>query len=369
MDPLIYRMALTMIPKIGAITAKKLIAYIGSPEGVFREKTGNLRKIPGIGEFLSGKVLEKNYPAMAEEEIERMRKRGISCTYYQDASYPWRLKNCEDGPLLLYYKGATDFNRAKILSIVGTRNSTDYGRDLTQQIISELGSSYPDLIIVSGLAYGIDIAAHRAALENGLHTIATLAHGLNTIYPSAHTNAAVKIMKQGALASDFHSTVLPERNNFLRRNRIIAGLSDATLVIESGRKGGALITAEIASSYNREVMAIPGRSIDPFSAGCNFLIKNNIAALVDSSEELEKLLNWQSENATCKPMMTLKVPLSNDEKTILKTISENPGLGQEILSARTGIPVHKLVGHLLQMELRNWLTVTPGNLYKAAVKL
>ncbi len=368
-DPLIYQLALTLIPKIGAITARKLIAYVGSPEGVFLEKPSNLRLIPGIGPFLAGQLSYKNYLPEAEAEIQNMQKFNIVPVYFQDPGYPWRLRNCEDGPLLLFYRGSPDFSRTKLLSIVGTRNASQYGREVCGSIVSELAEKYPELVIVSGLAYGIDITAHRQAMENGLDTFAVLAHGLNTIYPSSHADTAKKIMIQGALISDFHTSVKPERNNFLRRNRIIAGLSEGTLVIESGVKGGALITAEIASSYNREVFAVPGRTTDVYSAGCNQLIQNNIAALVEKASDIEVLLNWETSKPAGEPKQILNAPLSPEEKKILLTITETPGVGQDILSIRTGIPIHKLMGTMLQMELRNWVTVMPGNLYKAAVRI
>ena len=362
-------MALTMIPKIGAITARKLIEYIGSPEGVFVEKASNLRNIPGVGEYLASQVSAKNYLAAAETEISQMEKRGISSVWYQDEDYPWRLKNCADAPLLLFFRGTPGFNRTRSLSIVGTRNATHYGREMCEAIISRLAHGYPDLVIVSGLAYGIDIMAHRFALKYGLDTWAVLAHGLHTLYPSSHADVAGRIMKQGALLSDFHTTVKPERNNFLRRNRIIAGLSEATLVIESGPKGGALITAELAASYSREVLAVPGRVGDTYSAGCNLLIQNNIAALVERGSDIEKLLGWEPEINQAEPQNAIAFPLSEEERLILQAITDEPGLGQEILSIRTGIPLHKLPGTLLQMELRNWITIMPGNRYRAAVKV
>lgn len=368
-EPLLYQLALTMIPDIGAITARKLIAYVGSPEGVFNEKPATLRSIPGIGPYLERQIKSQDFVAEAEKEIILMEKYKVNYSYYQDPDYPWRLKNCDDGPLLLFYKGSPDFGRTRLLSIVGTRNASSYGREICGNIISELAIKYPDLVIVSGLAYGIDITAHRAALEYGLDTFAVLAHGLNTIYPSSHADIAMRILKQGALLSDFHSTVKPERNNFLRRNRIIAGLSEATLVIESGEKGGALITAEIASSYNREVFAVPGRATDTYSKGCNRLIQRNIAALVESASDIENLLNWESTKPLRDPQITISAYLTEEEKLIIQTINKEPGIGQEILSIRCGIPIHKLLGTLLKMELNNWISVLPGNQYKALVKL
>lgn len=365
-DPLICQLALTMIPKIGAITARKLIAYLGSAEAVFMEKSSTLAKIPGIGPFLAKSISLKPYLSEAEKELSEMKQNNISYVYYRDPEYPWRLKNCEDGPLFLYYKGRPDFARPKILSVVGTRSASNYGKEACRNILSTLSAKYPDLVVVSGLAYGIDIAAHRAALEFGLDTFAILAHGLTTIYPSSHRNTAFRIEKQGALLSDFHSNVLPERNNFLRRNRIIAGISEATLVIESGRKGGALITADIASSYNREVFALPGRAGDIYSAGCNYLLKNNIAALVETGEDIESYLGWESSQPGRKASLVIKEALTSDEKRILKSIAEEPGIGQEILSLRAEIPISKLMGILLQMELKNWVTLMPGNVYETS---
>ena len=369
-ETLQYQLALTMIPKIGAITARKLIEYIGSPEGVFMEKTSSLRSIPGVGEYLAAQVSMKSYLTEAEAEIMQMEKRGISPVWYQDETYPCRLKNCADAPLMLFYRGTPGFNRNKTLSIVGTRNATHYGREICEAIISKLAAGYPDLVIVSGLAYGIDIMAHRFALKYGLDTWAVLAHGLHTLYPSSHADVAGRIMKQGALMSDFPTTIKPERNNFLRRNRIIAGLSEATLVVESGPKGGALITADLAASYSREVFAIPGRVGDTYSSGCNRLIQNNLAALVESGTDIEKLLNWEPEvSQQTEQERTVTEPLTEEEQLILRAINDDPGLGQEILSIRTGIPLHKLSGTLLQMELRNWITTLPGNLYQASVKV
>ena len=368
-DALLYQLALTMIPKFGAITAKKLIAYVGSPEGVFREKASSLRLIPGIGSILSRQTARSNYLARAEEELKRMERYDISSLYYQDPGYPWRLKECEDGPLLLFYRGSPDFEKSKYLSIVGTRNATAYGKGICSSMIANLAERHPELVIISGMAYGIDICAHRSALENGLDTFAVLAHGLHTLYPSVHSETAKKMLSHGGLLSDFTSDKKAERNNFLRRNRIIAGLAEGTLVIESGIKGGALITAEIASSYNREVMAVPGRTGDKYSAGCNLLIRKNIAALTDSADEVEALLGWETKAPGKEKPPELTEMITEMEEAILMHIIEEPGIGLEILSVRTEIPVSKLMGILLQMEFKGWIAVAPGNLYRSLVVL
>lgn len=367
-DSYVYPMALTMIPRIGAITARKLIAYLGSAEAVFRESKSNLKLIPGIGPYLAGSFSPGKFLEDARREINAMSKSGISFIYYKDPAYPWRLKNCEDGPLFLYYRGSPDLNRTRMLSVVGTRNASRYGKDTCRNIIATLATGFPDLVIVSGLAYGIDIEAHRAALEYGLDTFAVMAHGLNTVYPYSHRKIASRIQGQGGLLTDFHTHVMPERNNFLRRNRIIAGISEATLVIESGRKGGALITADIASSYSRDVLALPGRVGDPTSAGCNALIKNNIAALVESSEDIEKILNWETHLTRRDPQYVISEPLTPVEKKIMDAITEHPGIGQEMLCQKTGTDLPALISQLLQMELKNWITVLPGNHYKTSAK-
>lgn len=368
-EDLLYSLALTMLPDIGPITARKLIAWLGSPEAVFKEKPATLQLIPGIGRHLAGQVQSDSIMRKTEGEIRCMEKEGISALYFMDAAYPWKLKNCEDGPVLLFYRGKKDFNRTKYLSVVGTREASSYGRESCRSIIAYLSARFPDLVIVSGLAYGIDITAHRAALDYGLDTIAVLAHGLNTVYPYAHREAAMKIRQQGALVSDFHSTIKPERNNFLRRNRIIAGLSDATFVVESGKKGGSLITAEMASSYSREVLALPGRTEDKYSAGCNNLIKRNVAALVESGEDIEYLLNWEIVEPVKEVQVQLNFALSTDERHILEIIRDHQPAGSEIISIKTGITLHSVISMLLQMELRSWITVQPGNTYKLTVKL
>jgi len=368
-EALLYQVALSLIPKVGAITARKLIEYLGSPEAVFREKPETLRKIPGIGEYLVRQLGSGHVLAQAREEIESIGRSGISCYYYRDEAYPWRLKNCEDGPLLLYFRGKQEFNRTKYLSVVGTRNASRYGCEMTSAIIRELAGKYPELVVVSGLAYGIDIMAHRAALDCGLDTIGVLAHGLNTIYPAAHKETARKMVGQGSLISDFHSSVKPERNNFLRRNRIIAGMSDATLVIESGKKGGALITAELASSYHREIFAVPGRIKDIRSAGCNELIKRNIAALIESAEDIEFSLGWETEEVAHPTKAPLNELVSGEERSILSTLQDDPGIGPDLIGIRTGMPVHVVLSLLVQLEIKKLVINTPGNLYESTVTL
>lgn len=365
----ICQIALTMLPDIGAITAKKLMAYTGSAEAVFREKRSALLKIPGIGPRIAGRISSGAAGPELDREVNFLEKHGIAALSFLDEGYPERLRNCDDGPVVLFMKGVNCLSSQKILSVVGTRNATSGGREICSSIISDLSQRFPDLVIVSGLAYGIDIVAHRTALERQLPTVGVLAHGLHTLYPSVHRDTAVRMVRQGALVTDFTTIHKPERNNFLRRNRIIAGLADATLVVESGEKGGALITAELASSYNREVFAVPGRISDTFSRGCNLLIKKNCAALVESAEDLATQLGWNGREEATAVLPVLDLPLTPEEESIVRLLETEKEISTEFASIRTGIPVHKCISLMLAMELRGWLLLLPGNQYRLRIRL
>jgi DNA processing protein len=265
---------------------------------------------------------------------------------------------------VFFFMGNCDLDSARILSVVGTRNATQRGKEICEKIIGGLSDGNHDLIIVSGLAYGIDIFAHKAALSHNLQTIGVLGHGFKTIYPSVHTPVAKSMVSQGGLLTDFLSDALPERNNFLKRNRIIAGLSDATLVVESGVKGGALITADIANSYNRDVLAVPGRPDDQWSAGCNSLIRNNKAALVECSDDIEFFLNWKSEKSKPPIQRTLFSELDDNEKLVYELLLKNGEMNIDAICRTVDIPVYKLSSLLLQMEFKGLLKCYPGNLYQ-----
>ena len=358
-----HKIALSLIPRIGDINARKLVSYFGGLEAIFNEPYRNLIKIPGIGSGIAKYICERTYLKTAEKEAEYVMKHNIRTFFYLDNDYPFRLKQCDDSPVLFYYKGDCDLNSPKILSVVGTRNATSRGREQCERIISELAGDHPDLIIVSGLAYGIDITAHKAALSNNIQTIGVLGHGFKTIYPSIHRATADSILRTGGLLTDFMSETLPERNNFLKRNRIIAGISDATLVVESGIKGGALITADMANSYNRDVFALPGRPEDQWSAGCNNLIKTNKAALVENAGDIEYFLSWQTEKAKPPVQKSLFSDLSDTEKKIYEILKKDGEQTIDEISRETGIPVFKLSAQLLQMEFAGLLKCLPGNLY------
>lgn len=361
-EDLKYLIALTLLPSIGSITARKLIAYSGSAEAVFREKKSNLVKIPGIGSYLAGVIKPEEALSKAEKEMQFMDKNRVSCITLSDHDYPDRLRQCPDAPLVLYYKGKNVFNTARALSIVGTRRATNYGTDLCKKIIREISESGQNVLIISGLAYGIDIQAHLSALCFEQDTVAVLAHGLHTIYPGAHRTLALKIESRGALLTDFSTGDDPERNNFLKRNRIIAGLSDATLVVESGQKGGALITAELALSYNRDVFAIPGRIGDLHSEGCNALIRTNKAALVEGYSDIAWALGWdRTLNPPLPRQTSMFHDLSTEEQTVVDALTKENNLGTDLLSIRTGFSPGRLSSILLGLEMKSIVSIKPGN--------
>jgi DNA processing protein len=359
-----HKIALGLIPRIGDISARKLVSHFGSVEAIFSESYRNLIRIPGIGSGIAKYISDRSYLDSASREAEYVLRNNIRTYFYLDENYPYRLKQCDDSPVVFFFTGTSDLNSPKILSVVGTRNATTRGKETCDKIIGELAASHPDLIIVSGLAYGIDIAAHKAALSNDLQTIGVLAHGFKTIYPAVHYPVAKTMLKNGGLLSDFLSDALPERNNFLKRNRIIAGLSDATLVVESGIKGGALITADIANSYNRDVFAVPGRPDDIWSAGCNTLIKNNKAALVSNAQDIEYFMNWNSSKTKPPLQRSLFSELDDTERSIYELISREGELTIDSICRLLEIPVHKLSSILLQMEFKNLLKCYPGNIYR-----
>jgi DNA processing protein len=361
---LIYKIGVSLIPGIGDIMAKKLIAYTGSPEAVFKEKKANLLKIPGIGEILAKEIMQQQVLGIAEKELAFIEKYQIQYFYYLDKSYPERLKHCIDSPVIFFMKGMVDLNMEKALSIVGTRNATSYGKARCNKIVDELAERWHDVLIVSGLAYGIDVCAHKAALRNNFYTIGVLGHGLGTLYPSSHKEIAKQISKKGALITDFLSHVQPEKNNFIKRNRIIAGISDATLVVESGLQGGALITADIACSYNRDVLTIPGRTEDKYSKGCNQLIKNNKAALVESAQDIEYVLGWDSQNNTKPVQKQLFVELTEEEKTLVDLLQASEDVSLDHICYTLNLPVSRVSPVLLALEFKGMVKTLPGKIYK-----
>jgi DNA processing protein len=358
-----YYIAIEQIPNVGSITAKKLIAYCGGVEAVFSESKSAISKITGIGNVLVDSILSNRDSAMemAEKEINFIEKNSIKTFVYTESDYPHRLQACDDSPVVFFAKGDVDFNHSKILSIVGTRNATDYGTELCKKIVADLSVTHKP-VIVSGLAYGIDVCAHKAALQNGLKTIAVMGSGLNIIYPFPHRNIANQILQQGALITDFTSQSIFDRKNFLSRNRIIAGLADATIVVESGKKGGSLVTADIAMSYNRDVLTFPGRVGDEYSAGCNRLVKTNKAALIEDVTDIEYVLGWISKSKQPE-QLPLFDTLNEKEMLIINYLKEIDMDTIDNISHKTKISMSQLSAMLLTLEFGGYVKSLPGKSY------
>ena len=362
-DSLKYKIALSLIPTIGDVLAKRLVAYCGSVEGVFKEKKAALEKIPGIGTVNAGAVINQTVFNRAEEEILFIEKNNIQPIFYLDKAYPKRLTHCEDSPILLYFKGDADFNQQHVISIVGTREATEYGKSICEKLIKELAHLNP--LIVSGLAYGIDVCAHKAALDNNLKTIGVFAHGLDKIYPAAHRSIAEKMLENGGLLTDFISKTQPNPEFFPSRNRIVAGMADCTIVIESKLGGGSLITADIANSYNRDVFAFPGRVNDPTSEGCNSIIKQNKAALVQSAADIEYIMGWEQSKKVKKSIQKqLFLELKPEEEVVVKALKANESTNIDDLCFATKMTMSKVSSVLLTLEFSGVVKSLPGKMYK-----
>jgi DNA processing protein len=361
-EELMRRIALKMVPAVGDASAKSLISYCGSATAVFKEKKQRLLKIPGVGEAIASNIVSFKDFTRAEKELNFIRKHKISVYFYADENYPKRLKQLSDAPFIFYYRGTADLDHPKIVSVVGTREATEYGKGFCNSLIEELTSL--NVLIVSGLAYGIDIAAHKAALKYGLPTVAVLAHGLDKIYPSAHKNIAVKMLANGGVLSEYISETQPDREHFPDRNRIVAGLSDAVVVVEAAVKGGALITAEYGNSYNKDVFALPGRNYDGYSAGCNKLIKTNKASLIESAEDLVYLMGWEQRPMPSKnKQAVLLLNLSPIETQIIDSLTQAERSHIDQLSMQCRIPESELALILLNLEFNGIIKSLPGKFF------
>jgi DNA processing protein len=348
---------------IGDILAKKLIVNVGDVEQVFKEKAAILSKINGIGAHVLKHLFDKENVKLAEKELDYITKNNIDYTYFLEDDYPVNLQNCLDSPILMFKDGNINLKNDKIISIVGTRNMSSYGRDFTNNLIEELAEYNP--IIISGFAYGVDICAHKAAIKNNLQTIAVLAHGFEQIYPKVHKKYINQVNENGGFFTEFWSEEQPLRENFLKRNRIVAGISKATIVIESAAKGGSLVTADIANSYNRDVFALPGRATDIYSKGCNNLIKNNRAELLTSASDIVKLLNWDIKKTPKKAIQKqLFLDLNENEQKIYDYLQKNGKQILDVIALDCAIPLFQLSSILLQMEMKGILKPLPGKLFE-----
>jgi DNA processing protein len=359
---LLYQIGLTLIPGIGDVNGKKLVAYCGGVEAVFKEKKSALLKIPGIRHTTLKSIVNHSLLKEAENEIRFIEKYEIQPLFYLDANYPYRFKNCDDSPIMLYHKGNSNLNSQKILSIVGTRKISPYGKKMCKEIIEDLKDS--GVLIVSGLAYGVDTFAHKNSLTYGLSTIGVLAHGLNRIYPATNKPLAEKMLKNGGLLTEFRSDSKPDRENFPKRNRIIAGLADAVLVIESARKGGAIITAEIANSYNRDVFAVPGRTTDVYSEGCNYLIKAHKASIIQSTMDINYLLGWDEAKSKKIRQTKIFVELKPDDQKIIDLLKEVKSASIDKISIQSKFSASKVASILLNLEFEGLIECMPGKVYK-----
>lgn len=360
---LIYTLALQHVPKIGDLTAKKLINHCGSAEAVLKEKKNNLLKIDGIGSTTISDLFTKQHLLEAEKELHFIKTNNIACLYFMDAEYPEKLKHCIDSPILLFKAGHINLKNQRIISIVGARKITTNGIAFCEKLVEQLAPFNP--VIISGFAYGTDITAQRAAIKHNLQTVGCLAHGLNQIYPATHKKYMVDVEKNGGFFTDFWSSDAFDRNNFLKRNRIIAGLSEATIVIESAEKGGSLVTADIANSYNRDVFAVPGRVNDSQSIGCNNLIKHQKAHLLSTPLDVPYILNWELDEGQ-KPVIQkqLFVELNTEEKMIYNYLKENDKQMLDVIAIACHMPVFKIAGVLLNMELKGVIRPLPGKLFE-----
>jgi len=358
----IYVLALHRLSKIGDSTAKKLLEIFGSAENIFKEKSQNLAKINGLGTKRIHTLKREVDLDGAERELKFIEDNDIDFLFFKDADYPENLKQCLDGPVVLFKKGNIDLKHKKILSIVGTRKITSHGINFTEKLIEDLAIIDP--VIISGFAYGTDITAQKCAIEHKLQTIGCMAHGLNQIYPKVHKKYVEPVLEHGGFFSDFCSDDDFDRNNFLKRNRIIAGLSEATVVIESAEKGGSLVTAEIANAYNREVFALPGRFSDKMSVGCNTLIKKNQAMMMTSAADIIYMLNWDI-NKKPKPKQTqLFVELNQEEKIVVEALKDFQKSELDPLALACQIPTSKLSTILLNLELKGLVRPLPGKQFE-----
>jgi DNA processing protein len=355
-------MALAMTPDIGPITSRTLISYCGSAHEVFKSGRKQLRRIPGIGGRSVEKIMKSQYHRQAEKELSYCQKHDIRVIAYTDPLYPERLRQIESAPILLYVRGNTELNPPRVLGVVGTRQATPYGLAQCAKIIKEV-ERY-GCVIVSGLAYGIDSCAHKASIANNMVTWGVMGNGMDRIYPSIHRKLAAEMVDcRGCLITEFPSFVKADRERFPARNRILASLCDAILVVESKARGGSMITADFAFDYNRDVFALPGRSTDEKSAGCLSLIRSNKAALIRNGTDIAKSLFWDVEHSGKSQQSELFYDLEPDEKELLNILDKGRPVHLQELIVKSGIPSSKLVGTLLKLEFKEVIRALPGNQY------
>ncbi|WPR72228.1 DNA-processing protein DprA [Flavobacterium sp. NG2] len=360
---LFYVLALQRVDGVGDIMAKKLLTHCGTAENVFQSKAQHLASIDGVGSMLLKSLKDKTVFEKAEKELAFIRANNIKTQFFQEEGYPERLKHCFDSPVMLFTSGNIDLTNRKLISIVGTRQITSYGTEFCRKLIEDLAPLNP--VIVSGFAYGVDIVAHQLAMEHNLQTIGVVAHGLNQIYPKPHKKYVAKVEENGGFMTEFWSTTNPDKENFVRRNRIVAGMTEATIVIESAERGGSLITANMANDYNRDVFAVPGRVTDKYSQGCNYLIKTQKANVLTSAADLVYMLNWDIKEETKPIQKQLFVSLDNDEQKVYDYLLKTGKELMDIIALNCDFPIYRISGLLLNMELKGVIRPLPGKMFEA----
>lgn len=357
----LYQIALAKTVHIGPSIGRSLLDEYGSAREVFKAPKKELVKISKITERIVNNLADNVALKRAEQELNFIDKHGIQVHFITDREYPRRLKFCKDAPLCIFTKGLMDLNAEKMVAVVGTRKATPYGREQTEKIVTELAQH--NVTIISGLAFGIDITAHRTAQENNLQTAAVLAHGLDRIYPREHTQTAKRMLENGGLITDYWSGTNPDMGNFPERNRIIAGLCDATLVMESRLQGGSLITGKLAFKYNRDVFAFPGKSIDNNSRGCNFLIKSHQAALIEDVKDIEYQMGWEKSKKKKKVQKKLFVELNDEEQAILDILKDKK-LALDEIGLELNKSTSQISTHLFNLEMNGLIKSLPGKMYQ-----
>jgi DNA processing protein len=361
MENKIYQIALTLIPNVGPVTARNLVSYCGSPQAVFESTKKSLLKIPGIGEQMCQYIHDKEVLLKAEAELDFTLEHHIDVLFYTDKAYPERLRNLPDSPALLYYKGSIPLNQSRLVAIIGTRKPSPRGISICEELVE--GLQPYGVAVVSGLAYGIDITAHRKSLEVNIPTVGVLGHGMREIYPPQHRNTAGKMIEQGGLLTEYPGYMRPDREHFPMRNRIVAGMCDALIVVETQGKGGSMITASIANNYNKDVFAVPGRVKDKQSEGCNLLIKSHRASLLESIDDLAYIMRWEALDAAKDVQHQLFVELTPDEKNIVDLLGKQEMMGIDALSSCVQRPSSQMAGLLLELEFKGIIRSLPGNRY------
>ena len=352
-----YQIALNMVPTIGPVSQKKLLEHFVNAKDIFKANKKELCQIEGIGEWSANKIIAWNDFKRVDEEINFIEKHSIKPLFIFNNEYPQRLINCHDAPILLYYKGNASLNEERIISIIGTRTNSSYGKMITERIVEQLPAN---TLIISGLAFGIDAIAHKAALRNHQNTIGVLAHGLDDLYPSLHRSLANDMINHGGLLTEFNLNTQPDKYNFPRRNRIVAGMADATIVIETATKGGSMITADLAFHYNRELFAVPGKLNDPKSSGCLKLIQENKAILFSNTEHLLETLNWKTKKDPITKQAELFKTLSKEEQTIIEILQNQSTFSMDELLIKTGYNSSKMASIVLNLELLDIIQTIPG---------